>query len=950
MSVVVVPAPEVPGVGTSIDDGTGIRVLGPLEVCANGRSVDVGGPRLRALVALLTAEVGRVVSVGTLVNALWSMDAPPDARRTARTYVSRIRSRLASAFDGDELITTHAAGYRLRLSADFVDATRFERLAALGRGELAAGRPASAIDRLSAGLALWRGDAYGEFAHVSALRAEAVRLRQIWLTATEDHIDAQLATGAGDTLVGQLMELTDQYPGHDRLWEQLMIALYRAGRQPEALEAFLRARTALVELAGVDLSARLVEVHRRILDHDPALQGPRSSGPRIQHFRPAQLPADVAGFTGRNRELDVLDAAAAEQPTTVVVYGMSGTAGVGKTALAVHWAHRARPVFPDGQLYVNLRGFDPEGVVLDPAAAMRGFLDAFGVPPANIPSSLEAQSALYRTLLADRRVLVVLDNARDAEHARPLLPGAPGSLALVTSRNQLTSLAVTEGAHLLTLDVLNAVETQALLTNRLGVRRVLAEPAAVAEIVARCAGLPLALAIVAARAAAQPHLPLSGFAEELRESCRRLDFLDGGDPATQIRAVFSWSYRALSPAAAGLFRQLAVHPGPDIAEPATAGLAGLPLHRIRPLLAELVRGCLLTQHAPGRYIFHDLLRDFATELALTDDGEEARLAYRRMFDHYLYTARAADTVLTPQHRPMALPAAEPHSAPESLPSHDAAAAWFSAERAILVRLVQHASDTQAWQLAASLTTFLDRNGYWRQLAEVQTTALAGAERQGDPAGQASAHRSLGLAEDRLGRLDSAREHYARALDLFAALGDDAGVARTRQHLARMSSAEGDYQRARHHAQHSLAHYQAINDQAGRSAALNQLGWCSAQLGHYEEARENCAQALPLAQEIGDINGQAHIWDSLGYIHHHLNQHAQAIDCYRHALDMFRLSGVRRSEATTLASLGETQYTAGDRETAGHTWRQALDIIAELDLPDTDPLPVKILANLHATAD
>ncbi|HEY1966988.1 MAG TPA: BTAD domain-containing putative transcriptional regulator, partial [Pseudonocardia sp.] len=850
-------------------DRTGIQVLGPLEMCVDGRPIDMGGPRLRTLIALLTAEAGRVVSVATLVDALWGEDAPPDAHRTTRTYVSRLRRRLAPMSAGDELIETHTAGYRLRLSTDLVDATRFEQLAARGRDELAAGRPATAIDLLSAGLALWRGDAYGEFLHVPALCAEAARLRQVWLTATGDHVDAQLAIGAGDTLVGELLELTDRYPGHDRLWGQLMTALYRAGRQAEALEAFLRARTALVELAGVDPSPMLVEIHRQVLGHDARLLGPRSRGPRPQSFRPAQLPADVAGFTGRQRELDTLDAAAAHaQPTGVVVYGMSGTAGVGKTALAVHWAHRARTAFPDGQLYANLRGFDPGGSIQDPAEAIRCFLDAFGVPPASVPPSLEAQTALYRTLLADRRMLVVLDNARDAEHARPLLPGAPGCLTLVTSRNQLTGLAVTEGAQLLTLDILGLAETRDLLTRRLGEQRVTTEPAAVAQIIARCAGLPLALAIVAARAAAQPHLPLAGFAEELRESCRRLDFLDGGDPVTRIRAVFSWSYQALSADAARLFRLLALHPGPDIGVPAVAGLAGLPPQRVRPLLAELVRGCLLTQHTPGRYAFHDLLRDFATELATDHDRHETELATRRMLDHYLHTARAADTVLTPQHRPMALPAAEPNSAPGNPPSHQEAAAWFIAEHPVLLAMVQHASvlgcDLQVWQLATTLTTFLDRYGYWRQLAGAQTVALVAARRLGDRAGQANAHRGLGLAEDRLGRLDSARTHYGLALELFAALGDDAGQARTQQHLARMCSAQGDYRRARQHAQRSLTHYEAIDDKAGRSAALNHLGWGSAQLGHFDEALRHCRQALPLAEEIGDINGQAHIWDSLGY--------------------------------------------------------------------------------------
>jgi tetratricopeptide (TPR) repeat protein len=661
----------------------------------------------------------------------------------------------------------------------------------------------------------------------------------------------------------------------------------------------------------------------------------------------------VRGFTGRDKELarleEILDSAV-DQPAAAVISAVSGTAGVGKTALAVHWARRAQRAFPDGQLYVNLHGFDPGGSAVSPAEAVRGFLDAFGVAPARIPAGLDAQAGLYRSLLAGRRVLVVLDNARDAEQVRPLLPGSPGCLALVTSRKSLTALAAAEGAHLLTLGLLGPAEAQELLLGRLGSDRVSSEPAAVREIVGQCAGLPLALAIVAARAAAQPDLPLAALAGELRRADGRLDALDGGEATSQVRAVFSWSYHALSTGAARLFRLLGLHPGPDAALPAIAALADVPIPRARVLLAELVRGHLLTEHVPGRYAFHDLLRAYAAELVAAYDSDDVRCAaVPRMLDHYLHTAHLADALLTPRPNPAALPPARPGATPEKLSDHPRAQAWFAAEYAVLLAAVEQAPaaglDTRTWRLASALTTYLDRHGYWRALTAVHTTALDAALRQGDLDGQADAHRGLGLAQDRLDHPDDARAHYVRALDLFYEAGNHAGQARIHQHLSRMCEARGRHQQALGHAHDSLAHHRVAGDRAGQSAALNHIGWILAQLGEHHQALAHCRQALDLAQETADLNGQAHIQDSLGYVHHHLGRYDEAADCYRQAIDLFHRTGDRHSEATGLVSLGDIQHTITHTHAAAGTWTRALAITADLGLPDSDPLRLGLLDRL-----
>ncbi|WP_343243045.1 BTAD domain-containing putative transcriptional regulator [Streptomyces sp. SID12501] len=950
-----------------------LRLLGAVELAVRGRTAEVGPPQRRAVLAALAVDTGRPVTADVLIQRVWGADPPDGARRALHAHIARLRRLCEHTEDAEDAqlrLLRRSGGYVLEARPDQVDVHRFRQLA--GRAREAGRTEEARASLLREALGLWRGEP------LAGLGGQwAGRVREAW---RQQRVDAAVAwadmeSRAGDpvAVIGPLTELLGEYPLVEPLTGALMRALHTAGRGAEALDRYATVRRRLAEELGADPGAALREVHQAILRG--GVPGPTArSAPRVPAEAaplppaptrpsavavpwpggiPVQLPMGVRGFTGRGEELAQLDeilASALDQPSAVVISAVSGTAGVGKTALAVHWARRAQQAFPDGQLYVNLRGFTPDGSAVGPAEAVRGFLDAFGVSPARVPAGLEAQTGLYRSLLAGRRVLVVLDNAGDAEQVRPLLPGAPGCLALVTSRKSLTGLAAAEGAHLLTLGLLGPAEARELLTGRLGADRVTAEPAAVREIVGRCAGLPLALAIVAARAAAQPGLPLAALAGELHRADGRLDALDGGEASSQVRAVFSWSYQSLGSEAARLFRLLGVHPGPDAALPAVAALADVPVPRARVLLAELVRGHLLTEHVPGRYVFHDLLRAYSAELvAVYDSDDVRRTATHRMLDHYLHTAHTADALLTPRPNPPPLPPAQPGAAPTRLSDHPQAQAWFTAEHAVLLAAVDQAPaagfDTHTCRLASALTTYLDRHGYWRALTGVHTTALKAALRQGDKAGQADAHRGLGLAQDRLDRPDEARAHYLRALVLFDEAGSHAGQARIHQHLSRMSEAQGGRRQALGHAHDSLRHHRAAGDRAGQSAALNHIGWILAQLGDHAQALAHCRQALDLAQETSDLNGQAHIRDSLGYIHHHLGRYQEAVDCYRQALDLFHRTGDRHSEAAGLLCLGDVHRATAHAHSAVDAWTQALAISSGLGLPDTDPLRVALLDRL-----
>jgi tetratricopeptide (TPR) repeat protein len=770
-----------------------------------------------------------------------------------------------------------------------------------------------------------------DLAGLTWLDGQAERLAALQLDTLDAQVDTRLQLGQHADLLSELAGLTARHPYRERLHAQLMLALYRSGRQAEALEAYRRLRRNLADDLGLDPGAAVRELEAAILRHDPSLDPPRTRK-RPKRAVPRQLPADVPGFTGREDELGELDEVLKRGSATVTA--ICGTAGVGKTALAVHWAHRVADQFPGGQLYMNLRGFDAGRRIMDPAEAVRRILQALGVPPGMIPAELDAQAALYRTQLAGRHMLIVLDNARDTSQVRPLLPGSSTCLVVVTSRHELSGL-VADGAHPIVLDLPSAAEARELLVRRIGAGRAAAEPDAIDEMVAWCARLPLALTVVAARAATHPRLPLGAVAADLRDACGRLAALAGDDPNSDVRAVFSWSYRALAPPTARLFRLLGLHPGPDVSAAAAASLAGLPPADVRPLLEDLARAGLVVQHTAGRFAFHDLLRIYATDLAGEVDTEgERHAAKQRMLDHYLRTAYIADRLLYPARDPLSLPSGPPGVTPEAIADAETAVSWFTAEHRVLLAAIDSAAasglDEPAWQLAWAVVTFLNRQGHWHELSTVGNRALAAGRRLADPYAQAQAWCMRAYADTRLGWFDAADTDLRQALGLYA---DPVGRAHAHLNLAYVYERRDRPAEALDHSQRALELYRSAGHRRGQAIALNAVGWCHALLGAYEQARSCCAEALPLLVELDDRNGQADTLDSLGFAHRYLGEYDDAVDCYRRAVDLIRELGDRYREATTVVNLGEAHRAGGDADAARRAWQQALAILEHLDHPD-----------------
>jgi tetratricopeptide (TPR) repeat protein len=664
---------------------------------------------------------------------------------------------------------------------------------------------------------------------------------------------------------------------------------------------------------------------------------PRSALPAV----PAQLPPAVAGFTGRATELARLDRLLADQrdapaaAVSVPILAISGTAGIGKTTLAVQWAHRAAARFPDGQLYVNLRGFDPSGPAVDPAVALSGFLDALGVPPQRVPNDVAARTALYRSALAGKQVLVLLDNARDAEHVRPLIPATPGCCAIVTSRNQLAGAAAAHGAHLLVLDLLSSDDAWDLLARRMGADRLATEPNAVREIIESCCGLPLALAVVAARASIHPSFSLQTLADRMRDIRGKLYALDGGDVATNVRAVFSASYQQLEPPAARMFRLLGLLPGPDTSVSAAASLAGLPLADVRPLLDQLTDERLIAEHVPGRYTFHDLLRAYAGEMALADEADEEReAALRRVMDHYVHSAHAAAVLLDSGRQQFPLDPARAGTVPETFTETAPAMAWFAAEHAVLLSAVDWSVragwNDHTWRIAAAIVDFLDRQGHWHDWVATGVAAVAATQPMTEA--RARAHRYLGAGYTKLDRFDDAHTELRLALDIHRARGDQAGQVAIHHTIAAVLERQGRYAEALDHVHHVLDGYRADRDRAGEARAINGIGWFHALLGDYPMAVTMCRKALALSEELDDQTGQAFTWDSLGYAHHGLADYPGAATCYRHAIELYRQLGNRPGEAESLDRLGETHQADGDDDAARAAWQRAVDLLDDIDPP------------------
>ena len=909
-----------------------VRLLGPVEIWADGRPVEIGPPQRRHTLAALAVDAGRPVTIDALAARVWD-EPPPAAARVLQVHITHLRRLLAEAVGTPPTrLLRRSSGYVLDIAPERVDANRFADHVRRARGA----DQATALTLLRAARGWWRAEPLGGLKGSWVERCRNA-YGTLYLDASVAWGLAELRAGNPHAVLGPLVELATDHPLTEPLADVVIRAYAAAGRPAEALAYYAEFRRRLADELGADPSAALQALHQAMLRGEPVT--PRESaevtaGVPVTVVVPAQLPADVPGFAGRAAALRALDNLLAETAMAVAV--VSGTAGVGKTAVAVHWSHTVRSRFPDGQIFVSLRGFDPTGQVVSPQEALRSLLDALGVAPERVPAGLDAQAALYRSVVAGRRILLVLDNARDAEQVRPLLPGTATVVVVVTSRAQLTGL-LTDGASTVPLGLLSWVEAEELLTNRLG-PGVVAQRRALDQVIAACARLPLALSIAVARTR-QTNFPLAALAAELSQASDRLTALEVGDPAGDLRAVLSWSYAALSEAAARLFRLLGLAVGPDFDAPALASLAGLPERELRTPLRELTRASLVTEYDLGRYSQHDLLREYAAELARRDDAQDVRRsATVRLLDHYTHTAYAADRLLNPAREPIVLPLGEPSAGvcPERLKDHSAAMAWYGEHLPVLVAALRQAAavglDRLAWQLAWSFDTYATRKGHLHDQSMGWQTAIECADRLGELPARAYAHRGLARADTRLGRHVEADDNLNRALALFTTVGDRIGQAHTEHHLAYLWGQRKQPATALEHARQALALFADTDDRTGQAEALNAIGWYHALLGEFEHTLSYCRQALELFEADADLHGATSAWDSLGYAYHHLSRHAEAIDCYQHGLTLARTLDHDLFVADLLVHLGESHCAAGQPAEARNAWTEAEQLLTPLDHP------------------
>ena len=735
----------------------------------------------------------------------------------------------------------------------------------------------------------------------------------------------------------QLYEILDGRIRRPPEWDRLVEPLVRActGDDERAVAEWRRRHDVLVAVYS--------ELTRQDRQDRPG-GTPRPVGaPRVV---PAQLPADVDVFTGRAAELADLDRLLSATPTrtgatdaaggastSVVISAVSGTAGVGKTALVLRWAHRVRAGFPDGQLYVNLRGYDPDQP-LSPGYVLAGFLRALGVAGAEIPPEVDERAAAYRSLLDGRRILIVLDNAATVEQVRPLLPGTPSALVVVTSRDALVGLVARDGARRLDLDLLQPEDAVALLGALIG-ERVAAEPDAAANLAGQCVWLPLALRIAAELAVTSPTTSLAALVAELADQQRRLDLLDaGGDPRTAVRAVFSWSYLHLPAEAARAFRLLGLHPGPDFDPFAAAALTNTSLEQAQHLLDLLARAHLVQPTNPGQYGMHDLLRAYAIYLASVEDPEgERRVALTRLFDHYLSTAAAAMDTLHPveAHRRPRISAPATPTPPLADPA--AARAWLDAKRTTLTAVCAHTA-AHGWPghttgLASTLFRYLEVGGHHPEAVAIHTHALHAARHTNDRAAEAHALTNLGAVYFRQGRYGQAAEHHQQALALSREIGNQAGEARALDNLGLVYRRQGYYQQASEHHQQAMALSREINDQAGEANALDNLGTVHQRQGRYQQSTEHHQQALNLFRELGDRAGEATALDNLGLVYRRQGYYQQASEHHQQAMALFREHGDRAGETYALGNLGLVYFQRGRYQQAADHLQQSLALLREI---------------------
>ena len=710
------------------------------------------------------------------------------------------------------------------------------------------------------------------------------------------------------------------------------------GRQAElslrtGVNEYWRPRYTVLEHAFRQSSRRGAQSQDPATPDNGAADPAAGRAPTIRPPVPRQLPAAPAFFTGRAHELTRLTAILNERAgsqAVVLVSVVGGMGGVGKTWLALQWAHRHVAQFPDGQLFADLRGFSPGATARSPADVLRGFLLALGVEAARIPLDLDDRAALFRSLVADRRMLVILDNARDSEQVTPLLPGSSTCMVLVTSRNRLARLVTAHGARALSVDVLTDADARELLAARLGSARLVAEPDALATLVARCAGLPLALGIIAGRAQTHPLFPLAELAAGVDDASTRLGVLDHGDSVVSLPAVLSWSYEALSAEQAQLFGLLGLAPGTDLSLPAAANLIGTSLMQTAALLHGLEDAHLVQEHQPGRYRMHDLVKFYAADRAHRDLPPTVRLdGLRRLLDFLLHTVYTTNPLLVPYHVQIIAIDPAPPVIPHVFPDEASAWAWLEAEHSGLLAAQRLALEQgwhhHAWQLALLLRTFQYRRGLLHDQVAAWQTGLEAAQRENDPAVLSLAHRRLGDAYTMIGRHADGMNHFDQALTLSQNAGNPLIEADSHYGLAVGWARQGDDQRALEYANTALCMFHDLGQSIPEAELHNTVGWLYTRLGHYDEAATHLQTALTRFRDLHHLVGETSTLDSLGHLAHHTGRYHQALDYYHQALALYRQLKDSFCEADTLNRIGATHAALGQHDQAQHARQQALQL-------------------------
>jgi DNA-binding SARP family transcriptional activator len=929
-----------------------VQVLGPVRAWRDGRELDLGPPGRRAVLGFLVLARGRTLPRAELVDALWGDRPPPSATNIIQTHVKHLRRLLdpeRHAYARSPSLPTIGEGYALRLPPDQVDLERFHDLVRSAEEARRSGQQEQAATALGVALGLWQGPPLADLPSYSAQPAvlALVGARQDVVLA---YAEVMIATRRAADVLSVISEESAAQPLDETLAAMLMRVYAAAGQRAKAFAVYDRTRRTLATELGVEPGPELTEVHATLVRQDPETPA---------RPVPAELPADVAGFTGRADELAALDRLLAPDPP-VAICAVSGTAGVGKTALVLHWAHRVRDRFPDGQLYLDLRGYDPDQPMAA-ADALARLLERLGVP--DIPVTEDARAARYRTELAGRRMLVVLDNAASVEQVRGLLPGTPSCFVFVTSRDSLAGLVALHGSRRLDLDPLSHEDAKSLLYKLIG-DRAAAEPDAVGDLVEQCARLPLALRVTAELAVTKPAISLAALAGELRDRQRRLRLLDaGGDARAAVRTVLSWSYRHLPADAAFMFRALGWHPGPDLDVQAAAALADLDTDA-GVLLDRLVRAHLVVLDAHGRYGMHDLLRAYAIELSAELDSDVDRAAgLTRLLDHYLAATVAAMDALYPTENPGARAenvGGRRYAGFRGAGGRQDPRSWLDAERRNLVAACAHAAahglSTHAVRLANALYRYLE-GGHHADALSVHANGLRAARECGDRSGEAYALTNLGAVHRLLGQYDVAIDHLSQALSLHESTGDRHGEARTLSNLGIVEDRIGEHDRAADHLDAALVrfrevghgygtaavltnlgglslrpgHYEragtyleeaatlfrALGDRAGEASALTNLGDGDTHLGRYEQAEIHLGAALALFRELKHRDGQAIALCNLGTVQTHLGRHDEAVAHLTEALTLFRETGHRYGEASVLNGLGEALHAAGRPDALAH---------------------------------